>query len=113
MIQDAQAQSIPFNELLPYAALSGVMGFVPIPFVDGYVMNQAKAAMLKKVAAEHDLKIDRFALRVLMGRFDNGPVLGVRAALGAVRFVFRKTLVMVNAASCADEAMQTFLLGRH
>lgn len=100
------------REVLPYAVLSGLCGLLPIPIVDDYAASLVRGAMLRKIAHRHELKVDRFAQRILVR--SQTPVGGApgQVALAALRMAFRKVFLVVNVGLRADDALATFVLGQ-
>jgi len=100
------------KEILPYAVLSGLCGLLPVPIVDDYAASLVRGAMLRKIAHRHDLKVDRFAQRILVR--SQAPVGGApgQVALAALRMAFRKVFLVVNVGLRADDALATFVLGQ-
>lgn len=99
------------REILPYAVLSGLCGLLPVPIVDDYAASLVRGAMLRKIAHRHDLKVDRFAQRILVrSQATVGGAPG-QVALAALRMAFRKVFLVVNVGLRADDALATFVLG--
>jgi hypothetical protein len=111
--QSGRATTTPLTvrEILPYAVLSGLCGLLPVPIVDDYAASLVRGAMLRKIAHRHDLKVDRFAQRILVR--SQAPVGGApgQVALAALRMAFRKLFLVVNVGLRADDALATFVLG--
>ena len=99
------------REVLPYAVLSGLCGLLPVPIVDDFAASLVRGAMLRRVAHRHDLKVDRFAQKILAR--SHTPVGGApgQVALSALRIAFRKVFLVVNVGLRADDALATFVLG--
>lgn len=107
----APMEPVTTREILPYAVLSGLCGLLPVPIVDDYAASLVRGAMLRKIAARHDLKVDRFAQRILVrGQTPVGGAPG-QVALAALRMAFRKVFLVVNVGLRADDALATFVLG--
>ncbi|MBI2895486.1 MAG: hypothetical protein HYY06_18160 [Deltaproteobacteria bacterium] len=99
------------RELLPYAILTGLCGLLPVPIVDDFAASLARGAMLRRVAHRHDLRLDRFAQRLLVrASYPIGGAPG-QIALSALRVAFRKVFLVVNVGLRADDALATFVLG--
>src|SRR6186713_2238789 len=84
------------RDILPYAVLSGLCGLLPVPIVDDYTASLVRGAMLRKVAHRHDLKVDRFAQKILVR--SQAPIGGApgQVGLAALRMAFRKVFLVVN-----------------
>lgn len=107
----ASAPPLTARDILPYAVLSGLCGLLPVPIVDDYAASLVRGAMLRKVAHRHDLKVDRFAQRILVR--SHAPAGGApgQVVLAALRMAFRKVFLVVNVGLRADDALATFVLG--
>jgi len=99
------------REVLPYAVLSGLCGLFPVPIVDDFAASLVRGAMLRRIAHRHDLKVDRFAQKILAR--SHAPAGGApgQIALSALRIAFRKVFLVVNVGLRADDALATFVLG--
>lgn len=102
---------VPAREILPYAILSGLCGLLPVPIVDDFAASLVRGAMLRRLAHRRDLKIDRFAQKILVR--SHAPAGGApgQIALSALRIAFRKVFLVVNVGLRADDALATFVLG--
>ncbi|MEW5851388.1 MAG: hypothetical protein AB2A00_21545 [Myxococcota bacterium] len=109
--QRPDAGPTPLPDLFPYAALTGALGFLPLPFLDEYANAQVRGAMLNHVAARHGLSLDPYARERLARGYKPSTGVARRVGLKAVGLVFRRVFAVLNAGVAAEDAAQTLILG--
>jgi hypothetical protein len=92
------------RDVLLEALGSSATPFVPVPWVDDWIVARLLRRIAKKVLVRHGLEADKPTVKALADGFLGAgqEPLATRAAVGAVRFVVRKVAVVLDVKKSHD-----------